>query len=126
LNIVKFLMGKPVAVILKQQQSLRAAHGSTWQTPTTARTAPTDRAFGGCLVLNRPVDKATAELISENYLEVVAAPDFEEGSLALLKKRANLRIIQVSRMDRLADHIEKRFVTSVAYRRRPHRAAVAP
>ncbi len=48
-------------------------------------------------MLNRPVDKATAELISENYLEVVAAPDFEEGSLALLKKRANLRIIQVSR-----------------------------
>jgi AICAR transformylase/IMP cyclohydrolase PurH len=34
-------------------------------------------AFGGCLVVNRPMDKAAAELVSENYLEVVAAPDFE-------------------------------------------------
>jgi phosphoribosylaminoimidazolecarboxamide formyltransferase/IMP cyclohydrolase len=56
------------------------------------------------------VDKATAQLISENYLEVVAAPDFEEGSLAILKKRPNLRIIQVSGIERLRDYIDMRFV----------------
>ncbi|MFZ2448495.1 MAG: IMP cyclohydrolase [Syntrophobacteraceae bacterium] len=111
LNIVKFLMDKPAAVILKHNNPCGAAHGANL-TDAYNRANRADRiaAFGGCLVLNRPVDKATAELISENYLEVVAAPDFEEGSLALLKKRANLRIIQVARMDRLAGHIEKRFV----------------
>jgi phosphoribosylaminoimidazolecarboxamide formyltransferase/IMP cyclohydrolase len=61
-------------------------------------------------VVNRPVDKATAQLISENYLEVVAAPDYEEGALGVLKKRANLRIIRISRIDRLRDYIDMRFV----------------
>ncbi len=61
-------------------------------------------------MLNRPVDRETAALIAENYLEVVAAPDFEEGTLELLKRRSNLRIIQVARIDRLTDHVPLRFV----------------
>lgn len=111
LNILKYLMGKPAAVILKHNNPCGAAHGATL-TDAYNRANRADRiaAFGGCLVLNRPVDKATAELISENYLEVVAAPDFEDGSLDALKRRANLRIIQVSRIDRLAEFIDKRFV----------------
>ncbi|MHC1727558.1 MAG: IMP cyclohydrolase [Syntrophobacteraceae bacterium] len=111
LNIVKFLMEKPVAVILKHNNPCGAACGATL-TDAYHRANRADRiaAFGGCLVLNRSVDKATAELISENYLEVVAAPDYEEGALAVLKKRANLRIIQVPRIDKLSDYTNMRFV----------------
>jgi phosphoribosylaminoimidazolecarboxamide formyltransferase/IMP cyclohydrolase len=111
LNILKYLMDKPAAVILKHNNPCGAALGAGL-TEAYHRANRADRiaAFGGCLVLNRPVDKATAQLISENYLEVVAAPDFEEGSLAILKKRPNLRIIQVSRIDRLRDYIDMRFV----------------
>jgi phosphoribosylaminoimidazolecarboxamide formyltransferase/IMP cyclohydrolase len=58
-------------------------------------------AFGGALVLNRSVDRQTAELISEHYLEVVAGPDYEEGALDILTKRRNLRIIRIPRMDRI-------------------------
>ena len=47
-------------------------------------------AFGGCVVFNQPVDKATAELVAENYLEVVAAPEYEAGTVEILKGRANL------------------------------------
>lgn len=111
LNILKFLMKKPAAVILKHNNPCGAAYGATLQDAyNRANRADRIAAFGGCLVLNRSVDKATAELISENYLEVVAAPDFEEGALSVLKKRANLRIIQVSRIDRLSDFIDMRFV----------------
>ncbi len=111
LNIVKFLMEKPVAVILKHNNPCGAAYGATL-TDAYQRANRADRiaAFGGCLVLNRAMDKATAELVSENYLEVVAAPDFEEGALSILKKRANLRIIQVSRIDKLSDYVNMRFV----------------
>jgi phosphoribosylaminoimidazolecarboxamide formyltransferase/IMP cyclohydrolase len=111
LNILKYLMDKPAAVILKHNNPCGAALGASL-TEAYHRANRADRiaAFGGCLVLNRPVDKATAQLISENYLEVVAAPDFEEGSLAVLKKRPNLRIIQISRIERLRDYIEMRFV----------------
>ena len=111
LNILKFLMGKPAAVILKHNNPCGAAlAGSLSEAYHRANRADRIAAFGGCLVANRSIDKATAELISENYLEVVAAPDFEEGALAALKKRANLRIIQISRLDRLAQYIDKRFV----------------
>jgi len=61
-------------------------------------------------VLNRSMDRETASLVAENYLEVVAAPEFEEGTLDILKRRANLRIIRVSRIDRLADYMPLRFV----------------
>jgi phosphoribosylaminoimidazolecarboxamide formyltransferase/IMP cyclohydrolase len=111
LNILKYLMDKPAAVILKHNNPCGAALGANL-TEAYQRANRADRiaAFGGCLVLNRPVDKDTAQLISENYLEVVAAPDFEQGALAVLKKRSNLRIIRVSRIDRLRDYIDRRFV----------------
>lgn len=111
LNILKFLMGKPAAVILKHNNPCGAAlAGSLPEAYHRANRADRIAAFGGCLVVNRAIDRATAELISENYLEVVAAPDYEEGALAVLKKRANLRIIQISRLDKLADYIDMRFV----------------
>jgi phosphoribosylaminoimidazolecarboxamide formyltransferase / IMP cyclohydrolase len=111
LNILKFLMEKPAAVILKHNNPCGAAYGKTL-TDAYHRANRADRiaAFGGCLVLNRTVDKETAALISENYLEVVAAPDYEDGALELLKRRANLRIIQVARIDRLTDYVTRRFV----------------
>jgi phosphoribosylaminoimidazolecarboxamide formyltransferase/IMP cyclohydrolase len=49
-------------------------------------------------------------MVSENYLEVVAAPEYEAGAVEILKRRANLRIVKVPRMDRLADYREERFV----------------
>jgi phosphoribosylaminoimidazolecarboxamide formyltransferase/IMP cyclohydrolase len=111
LSILKYLMGKPAAVILKHNNPCGAAYGSSLaEAYFRANRADRIAAFGGCLVLNRPVDKDTADLISKNYLEVVAAPDYEEGALELLKNRANLRIIQISRIDRLAEYTAARFV----------------
>ena len=111
LNIMKYLMGKPAAAILKHNNPCGVAYGATL-TEAYRRANRADRiaAFGGCLVLNRPVDKETASLIAENYLEVVGAPDYEEGTLEILKGRANLRIIQLAKIDRLTDYLSRRFV----------------
>ena len=111
LNILKYLMEKPAAVILKHNNPCGAAYGSSLADAYhRANRADRIAAFGGCLVLNRPVDKDTAQMVSENYLEVVAAPDYEEGTLEVLKNRPNLRIIQMSRIDRLTEYIPLRFV----------------
>jgi phosphoribosylaminoimidazolecarboxamide formyltransferase/IMP cyclohydrolase len=59
--------------------------------------------------LNRACDKATAEAISQNYLEVVVAPEFDDGALAILQTRKNLRVIKISRIDRLAEFEAFRF-----------------
>ena len=87
LNVLKYLMEKPAAVILKHNNPCGAAYGkSLSEAYGRANRADRIAAFGGCLVVNRPVDKDTAALIAKNYLEVVAAPDYEEGVLDILKQ----------------------------------------
>ena len=44
-------------------------------------------AFGGCIALNRPVDRATAEAVNQQYAEVVVAPDFEDGVMEIFAKK---------------------------------------
>jgi len=111
LNIMKYLMGKPAAAILKHNNPCGVAYGGTLaEAYRRANRADRIAAFGGCLVLNRPVDRETAALIAENYLEVVGAPDYEEGTMEILKGRANLRIIQLAQIDRLKDFLSRRFV----------------
>ena len=111
LNILKYLMDKSAAVILKHNNPCGAACAAGLEEAyNRANRADRIAAFGGCLVVNRPLDKTTAALVAENYLEVVAAPAFEEGSLDILKRRSNLRIIQVERIDRLAEYVTRRFI----------------
>ncbi|MFP3869384.1 MAG: IMP cyclohydrolase [Syntrophobacteria bacterium] len=111
LNVLKYLASRPAAVILKHNNPCGAAHGTSLaEAYDRANMADRIAAFGGCVVFNQPVDKATAELVAANYLEVVAAPSYEEGTVDILKQRSNLRIIQISRMDRLADYRTRRFL----------------
>lgn len=111
LNIIKYLMDKPAATILKHNNPCGAAVGdSLCDAYTRADRADRIAAFGGCVVLNRPCDKACAEAISKNYLEVVVAPDFEDGVLEILAQRKNLRVVRIGRIDRLADFESYRFV----------------
>ncbi len=52
-------------------------------------------AFGGIVALNREVDAATAEKMSEIFLEAVIAPDFSAEALEILTKKPNLRLLKV-------------------------------
>jgi phosphoribosylaminoimidazolecarboxamide formyltransferase/IMP cyclohydrolase len=111
LNIIKYLMDQPAAVILKHNNPCGAACGSSLaEAYNRANRADRIAAFGGAVVLNRSCDTATAEAISANYLEIVCAPEFEEGTLDILKSRKNLRVVRINRIDRLADYEKFRFV----------------
>jgi len=111
LNIMKFLMEKPAAAILKHNNPCGAAFGVTLADAyEKANMADRIAAFGGCLIVNRPMDRETAEMVNKNYLEVVAAPEFEEGTVPILSKRKNLRIIRVSRILELEKYRTMRFV----------------
>ena len=111
LNILKYLMDRPAAVILKHNNPCGAAYGDTLA-HAFDRANRCDRiaAFGGAVIMSRPCDNETATLLSQNYLEVVCAPSFEEGSLEILKKSKNLRVIEISRIDRLAEFEKFRYV----------------
>ncbi|OGP51956.1 MAG: IMP cyclohydrolase [Deltaproteobacteria bacterium RBG_13_43_22] len=111
LNILKFLLAKPAAVIVKHNNPCGVAYGTSLSDAYfRANRADRIAAFGGAAVFNRPLDKTTAELIAANYLEVVAAPDFEEGAVPVLAKRGNLRILKVPRMDLLESLRQVRFL----------------
>jgi phosphoribosylaminoimidazolecarboxamide formyltransferase/IMP cyclohydrolase len=102
LNILKYLMGRPAAAIMKHNNPCGVAYGKTVaEAYDRANMADRIAAFGGCLVVNRPMDKQTAETANANYLEVVAAPDYEEGAVAILSKRKNLRIIRLEKINEL-------------------------
>jgi phosphoribosylaminoimidazolecarboxamide formyltransferase/IMP cyclohydrolase len=111
LNIIKYLMERPAAVILKHNNPSGAAYGATLaEAYDNAHMADRIAAFGGCLVVNRSMDKNTAEMVSRNYLEVVAAPEFEEGATGILSRRKNLRIIRISKIRELEKYGTLRFV----------------
>jgi phosphoribosylaminoimidazolecarboxamide formyltransferase/IMP cyclohydrolase len=67
-------------------------------------------AFGGCICLNQPVDRATAEAISQQYAEVVVAPDFENGVMDIFAKKKNLRVIRISNIGQLQTFVGERVV----------------
>jgi phosphoribosylaminoimidazolecarboxamide formyltransferase/IMP cyclohydrolase len=111
LNILKYLSGRPAAAIMKHNNPCGVAYGRTVdEAYDRANMADRIAAFGGCLVVNRPMDKTTAEMVNSNYLEVVGAPDFEEGVFEILAKRKNLRIVRISRIDQLEKYRSFRFV----------------
>jgi phosphoribosylaminoimidazolecarboxamide formyltransferase/IMP cyclohydrolase len=58
------------------------------------KTDPTS-AFGGIIAFNRPVDAATAEAVSEQFLEVLLAPAYDGAALAVLAKKKNVRVLEV-------------------------------
>jgi phosphoribosylaminoimidazolecarboxamide formyltransferase / IMP cyclohydrolase len=111
LNILKFLADRPAATIMKHNNPSGAAQGKTVaEAYDKANMADRIAAFGGCLVVNRPMDKTTAEMANANYLEVVGAPDYEDGVFEILSKRKNLRIVRVDAIRTLEKHRFMRFV----------------
>ncbi len=111
LNILKYLVDRPAAIILKHNNPCGAAIGDSLANAyNRANRADRIAAFGGAVVMSRPVDRETAELMAENYLEVVCAPEYEEGTLEILAARKNLRVIRMDAIHRLADFEKFRFV----------------
>jgi phosphoribosylaminoimidazolecarboxamide formyltransferase/IMP cyclohydrolase len=52
-------------------------------------------AFGGILAFNRPLDRAAAEAIGQQFAEVIIAPRVEAGAAEFLATKANLRVLEV-------------------------------
>jgi phosphoribosylaminoimidazolecarboxamide formyltransferase/IMP cyclohydrolase len=58
------------------------------------KTDPTS-AFGGIIAFNRPVDRAAAEAVSKQFVEVLMAPAFTPEALEVFKTKVNVRILQI-------------------------------
>lgn len=111
LNILRYFVDKPTAVIVKHNNPCGVARSdSLVDAYNKANIADRVAAFGGCIAVNRAVDKVTAEAIFEQYAEVVVAPDFEEGVMDIFAKKPNLRVIRIGNIDRLQTFVGQRCV----------------
>ncbi len=53
-------------------------------------------AFGGVIALNRRVEKACAEAIAKQFVEVLIAPGFDEDALEVLRQSKNVRLLDLA------------------------------
>jgi phosphoribosylaminoimidazolecarboxamide formyltransferase / IMP cyclohydrolase len=53
-------------------------------------------AYGGVIALNRRIDRGCAERLSEQFIEVLLAPGFDEGALELLSEKKNVRLLELA------------------------------
>ncbi|MDQ3630891.1 MAG: bifunctional phosphoribosylaminoimidazolecarboxamide formyltransferase/IMP cyclohydrolase [Actinomycetota bacterium] len=51
-------------------------------------------AFGGVIALNREVDEPLARELHQQFIEVLFAPGYTQGALAVLSQKQNIRILQ--------------------------------
>jgi phosphoribosylaminoimidazolecarboxamide formyltransferase / IMP cyclohydrolase len=111
LNILRYFSNQPAVVIVKHNNPCGAAISASLEDAyQKAYMADRVAAFGGCIAVNRPLDKPTSEAIAAQYAEVVVAPEFEDGALNILAKRKNLRVIRIKTIEKLQNFVGQRFV----------------
>ena len=85
--------------IIKHNNPCGVALGSTpVEAYVKARETDPVSAFGGVIAFNRPVDLAAAKEITSTFVEVVIAPSFAEDALAELKRKKDLRLLDVGQL----------------------------
>jgi phosphoribosylaminoimidazolecarboxamide formyltransferase/IMP cyclohydrolase len=82
--IVKHANPCGVAVAQYPEQAYRRAF----------ETDPTS-AFGGIIAFNRAVDRAAAEAVAGQFVEVLIAPGFDAAAREVLDAKANVRVLEV-------------------------------
>jgi phosphoribosylaminoimidazolecarboxamide formyltransferase / IMP cyclohydrolase len=94
--ISEFPNTEPVFAIIKHTNvcgiAQRPAVKESWD---AALAGDPESAFGGVLVYNGTINKATADAINEIFFEVLIAPSFDEDALAVLKSKKNRILLQL-------------------------------
>ncbi len=85
----------PACVIVKHANPCGVAlAGTIEQAYEGALAADPISAYGGVVVLNRPVSDDLARLLAEQFIEVLFAPGYEDEALELLTKKPAIRILE--------------------------------
>ena len=85
-----------VCAIIKHTNPAGAATGRTLaEAYKRALECDPVSAFGGVIGVNRPIDAEAAEEMHKLFLEVIAAPAFDEAAKARFASKKNLRLVEV-------------------------------
>ena len=85
----------PACVIVKHANPCGVAvAGSIEQAYDRALASDPVSAYGGVVVLNRPVSTELGEQLAEQFVEVLFAPGYDDGALERLKEKPATRILE--------------------------------
>ena len=85
-----------VAVIKHTNPCGLARHADQAEAYRRAYSGDPVSAFGGIVAFNRTVTASAAQEMSAIFYEIVVAPGYEPDALEVLKKKRNLRVLEVS------------------------------
>ncbi|HKX94617.1 MAG TPA: bifunctional phosphoribosylaminoimidazolecarboxamide formyltransferase/IMP cyclohydrolase [Methylibium sp.] len=87
----------PACVIVKHANPCGVALGAD-AAEAYAKAFKTDptSAFGGIIAFNATVDEAAAQAVAKQFVEVLIAPAYTEGALAVFKAKANTRVLRIA------------------------------
>ena len=98
LEILQSLKRKPTTVVIKHANPCGIAiHKSPHTSFKNAYECDPVSAFGGVIACNYRMNKKVAKEITKNFLEVILSNGFDKESLKILKRKKNLRIIDISK-----------------------------
>src|ERR1700691_971034 len=88
---------QPMCAIIKHTNPCGAATGVTLaEAYKRALECDPVSAFGGVIGVNRPIDAEAAEEMHKLFLEVIAAPGFDEAAKQKFATKKNLRLVEVT------------------------------
>lgn len=87
----------PACVIVKHANPCGVAQGvACGDAYELAYATDPTSAFGGIIAFNRTLDAATAKaILDRQFVEVLIAPDYEDGALDYARKKANVRVLRI-------------------------------
>jgi phosphoribosylaminoimidazolecarboxamide formyltransferase/IMP cyclohydrolase len=87
---------EPVTAIIKHTNPCGTATGKTLvEAYTKALASDPVSAYGGVIGVNRAVDAAAAEEMAKLFVEVIAAPAFDDAARARFASKKNLRLVEI-------------------------------
>ncbi len=90
------MAGQTACVIVKHANPCGVALGANaLEAYKKALSTDPTSAFGGIIAFNRPVDAATAEAVSKQFVEVVMAPKIDDAALKVFAAKANVRVLEI-------------------------------
>jgi len=88
---------EPAVAVIKHANPCGAAIGSSLTDAfEKAWAGDPMSAYGSIVAFNRVIDKTVAQLLKKKFIEVVVAPGYEDNALNYLKKKKNLRVIEMT------------------------------
>ncbi|MHA1229373.1 MAG: bifunctional phosphoribosylaminoimidazolecarboxamide formyltransferase/IMP cyclohydrolase [Candidatus Helarchaeota archaeon] len=98
---------EPCCAVIKHTNPCGIAIGSDLKDIyIRAREVDPMSAFGSIVAFNRKLNSDTASEIIKTFVEIVAAPGFEDEAVKILKQKKNLRIIDIGQLTKITGQMD--------------------